>query len=501
MNREKIDITNDFDIPDVAEWEKAALKLLKGKPFKETLFTTTDEGIILKPVYFQNDSSGINLSAYMTPDWWVAQTLFSANDTFNRHARDAIKNGQNALSIDLDPVSAYGLQLPAVPGRLGLVHISQSSTFDSLFSGIDLQQIPILFDAMLTAAQISEWWLEYLKKQSINISMVRGGLGAGPIAAALRYGGLSADPVEIMRTIVTVFQAEKRLPGVDVFTIYCDQIHNAGGDVIHELSYFLSTAIFYINTLADLGIEPSRILSKIRVRTAIGPRQFMEIAKLRALRVLWGNLCRAYESDELNGVLKIDAVSSERYLSYFDPWVNMLRGSSAAFSALVGGCDSLDVLPFDWPLGLPDEFSCRQARNTQIILAEESNLLKVLDPSAGSGYLESLTREIAEKSWQRFQQIEADGGIVPRIKSGTLQKEIRARARLEEEEYALGKRKAIGSNIFPNPDEKRPAKQAARIEAGFHPVPAAWPVIPLRMERALEQFEQKRKRAANEKAS
>ena len=111
-------------------------------------------------------------------------------------------------------------------------------------------------------------------------------MGAGQIAAALRYGGLSANPVEIMRTIVKVFQAEKRLSGVDVFTIYCDQIHMAGVDVIHELSYFLSTAVFYINTLVDLGIEPSRILSKIRVRTAIGPRQLMEIAKLRALRVL-----------------------------------------------------------------------------------------------------------------------------------------------------------------------------------------------------------------------
>ncbi len=501
MNSEKIDITNDFDIPDVAEWEMAALKLLKGKPFKETLFTTADEGIVLKPIYFQNDSSGINLGAYKTPGWWVAQTLFSANDTFNKHARDAVKNGQNALSIDLDPVSAYGLQLPSVPHRLGFVHLSQNSAFDSLFSGIDLQKIPILFDAMLTATQISEWWLEYLKKQSMNISMVRGGLGAGPIAAALRYGGLSANPEEIMHTIVPVFQAEKRLSGVDVFTIYCDQIHNAGGDVIHELSYFLSTAIFYINTLADLGIEPSRVLSNIRIRTAIGPRQFMEIAKLRALRMLWGNLCRAYEVDKLNGVLKIDAVSSERYLSYFDPWVNMLRGSSAAFTALVGGCDSLDVLPFDLALGLPDEFSRRQARNTQIILAEESNLLKVLDPAAGSGYLESLTRDIAEKSWQRFQQIEAEGGIVARIKSGTLQKEIQSRARLEDEEYASGKRKAIGSNIFPDPGEKRPAKQTARIETGYRTVTAAWPVIPLRMERALEQFEQNKKRAANEKAS
>jgi len=501
MKKVQFDISAHFDFPAEGEWEEAALKLLKGRPFRETLFTVTDEQITLKPIYGSEDRKNLHFAGYKQQGCRVAQSLYAANDRFNAIAQKALANGQTALKIDLDPVSAYGRQIPFVPERFGALHLTEAKAFETLFTGIDLENVPLLFDARLRAAAIADDWLNYARTNNTDVAKLKGGLGAGPLCAGLHFGGLPHPPAECVGDLAPLFADDSGFSKVDVLCIYCDDLHNAGAPIDVQLAYFLNTLVFYIHTLSNSGVAPQRVLESLRLRLAIGPRLFSEIAKLRAARMLWDNICRAYLLDSREIPLKIDAVTSYRHQSYFDPWVNMLRGSGSAFAALVGGCDSLDVLPFDLPLGAPDDFSRRQARNTQIILKEESHLLHVTDPAAGSGYLDTLSLELAEKSWKRFRQIEAEGGIIPQIESGRLQDEIQARAETEENEYIFAKRRAVGSNVYPNPSEKRPEKPAAIVKPDFFTSPAKWPLKPLRISRVLAAFEQKRMEEENEKAS
>ncbi len=501
MKKTKFDIRAYFDFPEEGDWEQAALKLLKGKPFKETLFTITDEGITLKPIYDTSDSKNLHFAGYKHSGCRVAQTLYAANDRFNDLAKKALLNGQTALKIDLDPVSAYGPQIPVVPEYFGSLHVTEPAAFETLFKAIDIEKIPLLFDARRRAAGIAGDLLRYVQANNIAAEKIQGGLGAGPVCAALYFGGLPAAPAKCVRDLIPLFSTDSGLSNMDVFSIYSDDLHNAGAPIDVQLAYFLNTAVFYVHTLSDLGIAPRQVLGRLRLRVAIGPRLFSEIAKIRAARMVWDNICHAYDLDSAALPLKIDAQTSMRYQSYFDPWVNMLRGSGSAFAALVSGCDSLDVVPFDLPLGAPDDFSRRQARNTQIILMEESNLLQVADPAAGSGYVDTLSLDFATAAWKRFQQVEADGGIIPQIKNGRLQDEIHARAEAEAKEYLFAERRAIGSNVYPNPAEERPSKPGAIVKPAFLTSPAEWPLKPLKFSRALAAFEQKRMEEENEKAS
>ena len=307
----------------------------------------------------------------------------------------------------------------------------------------------------------------------------------------MKYGGFHDTFDEKIKGIVPIFDQIHQSSNIDIFTIQVNLIHNSGGHKAHELSYFLSVVAEYANKLSFLGIKPGQLLSALRIKISVGNDQFLEIAKLRALRLLWKNLCDAYKVDFTKIKLKIDVETSWRFMSKLDPHTNLLRSTSSAFSAIIGGCDSLDVLPFDLAQGKPDEFSKRQARNIQIILAEEANLDKVIDPSSGSGYLDQITFELAEKGWQTFQEIEKGGGILPLIRSGKFQNEIEKNALKQVSDFLSNSRKAVGTNIYPNPSEKAIKKEVQKIIFTNLVGGAKEEIIPLVQRRVLEEIENK----------
>jgi len=489
MEKEKLEINKDFSFPAKGEWEKAAEKLLKGKPFEETLYSQTDEGLTIKPIY--NSSGGPGLYLGNQGDqrkWSIAQSLFSANDTFNEVAQTALSKGQTALNIDLDLVSQFGNNALHFPEFMGYVHVTEYEAFNSLFNGIDLNKVPLLFDALNSGAKIFEWLKKYINEYGFTKNKITGGIGIDPISAALKYGGFITSYDDLIKKSAPVFKQKVDLPNVDIFTIQSNLIHNSGGHKVQELSYFLSVVAEYISCLSELGIQPEQVLSKIRVKISVGNDQFLEITKIRAIRLLWQNLCDAYKVDA-NTSLKIDVETSLRFMSVLDHSMNMLRATGAAFSAIIGGCDSLDVLPFDLTLGKPDEFSMRQARNIQIILAEESNLNKVIDPALGSGYLDQITNDLAEKSWQTFQKIEEKGGILKQIRNGKFQQEIENNASKQSGKFENGDSKAIGTNIYPNPDEKSQKKTERKISFESFTGEIAEKIKPLVQKRVLEKIE------------
>ena len=198
----------------------------------------------------------------------------------------------------------------------------------------------------------------------------------------------------------------KNIPNLKTIGVSSLNYHNAGANSVQELAFSLSTAVEYIKQMLERGLKIDEIASNIRFTFGIGSLFFVEVAKIRAARMLWAKIIEAFSGNEDSQKIDIHAHTSFTNQTVFDPYVNLLRTTTEAFSAITGGVDSMHTNFFDESFRTPDEFSRRIARNTQIILNEESHLNQIIDPAGGSYYVESLTDEVAKKSWTLFQEIE-----------------------------------------------------------------------------------------------
>ena len=228
----------------------------------------------------------------------------------------------------------------------------------------------------------------------------------------------------------------------------------------------LAGASELIAALTDRGLAAETLVRHVHVRSAVGTSYFPEIAKLRALRGLLGQVCEAYAPGTRHDDLIVQAVTSGRSMTRFAPYVNLLRTTTAAAAAVLGGCDTLVVRPFTEPQGRPDAFALRLARTTQLILRDEAYLDKVADPAAGSYYIEQLTEAIARRAWALFQEIEAQGGLRAALRSGFVQAMIRESRQARLQAIGTRTRTLVGLNRYPDPDEPSPdAPAAPRREA------------------------------------
>ncbi|RMH65757.1 MAG: hypothetical protein D6677_01615 [Calditrichaeota bacterium] len=471
LSKDDLNLKGVFPLPTEDAWRAAVDKLLNGKPFHETLFSTTEEGLELAPIY--NEAKPDTLSVQSSDTVWIAQRLFCDNSAFNAKARHVLTLGQNALRIDLDIVSQWGSHPPFWPSNCGLIHLPDADVFKQLTDEL-APDVPIFFDALSRPLEIAR----IIKASGRTLI---GTAGADPVSGALLYGGFPESWVisarETRQAALPITQS-----GGALFTLRGDLIHDSGGNKVQELAYLLGLSALYIRTLGDAAPAMDWWW-----RTAIGNDQFAEIAKLRAMRLLWYNLLDGFGCAPEEYSLKIDAATSWRFMSYYDPWVNMIRSTGQAFSAITGGCDALEIVPFDRVLGMPDDFSIRQARNTAIILLRESYLRHVHDPAAGSWYLDTLTHQLAVEAWRLFQKMEREGGLLTWIRDGRWQQAVSANARQQQAAYHDGTRKAVGSTIYPNPDEKRPAKPTVSIPVEPVAGSAGEAIEPLQPERVLEK--------------
>jgi methylmalonyl-CoA mutase len=229
--------------------------------------------------------------------------------------------------------------------------------------------------------------------------------------------------------------------------------HNAGSTIVQELGYSLAAASEYLSILIDTGLEPKKAAQCLFMSFATGSSYFLEIAKFRAARILWANLLQAYGIDKKSVPLYMHGETSVWNKTLYDPYTNMLRTTTEAMSAAIGGCDSITVHPFDAHLREPDAFAKRIARNQQIILEKEAYLDKVSDPSAGSFYIEKLTDALGKKAWDLFKEIEAEGGLFKAIENGTVQSAIQESQQERNQQVASRKKIFVGTNQYSKPDE------------------------------------------------
>jgi len=472
-NREKL--FPEFSEPTWEEWRQAVDRLLKGAPYEKIMLTDTYEGITLEPMYRQEDLEkvqhknelpgsgsyvrGTHPLGYKGDGWFIAQEIpYPGHEEFNKALRHDLMRGQNAVNLILDQASQMGLDPDqAKPGQVGKAGTSIASLkgLSSALDGVDLTAIPIYAQAGVASIPFAGLLVSWMKKQDFDLKTLRGSIGMDPIAGLSIYGSL---PISLSRAMdelaILTKWATVNAPEVKTVEIYGHSYHNAGASSVQELAISLATSVYYLRELTDRGIDISDAARRFYFAFSVGSNFFMEVAKLRAARMLWSRIVEASGGDSEAQKMTLHARTSSANKSTLDAHVNLLRGTTEAFSAVIGGADSLHVTPFDEPLGLPNEFSRRIARNTQIMLSEESHFDFVADPSGGSWYVESLTQQVAEEAWTLFQEIEGDGGIVESMKSGKIQTMCRETEAKREKNLKTRKDVRVGINQYPNPTEK-----------------------------------------------
>ncbi|MEZ0366465.1 methylmalonyl-CoA mutase small subunit [Mycobacterium sp. pUA109] len=383
----------------------------------ERLLDTASDGLVIRPLYTALDAlpepplpgswpfiRGADAHRDVNTGWKVAEAF-----PINGQASVAATNGALLLALT-EGVSALALRL----GDGGVA----PTDLDRLFEGIYLELVPVVFDgadgAAFTAAADAVLGLVENIENRAQAQTLSVDLGADPLTAAL-----GARPAPAIGDVVAVASRLAGHPGgLRTITVDGPAFHNLGADAAWELAGCLTAAVAYLRVLGESGLSVAESLRQISVRLAADDDQFTTIAKMRAARQLWARVAEVVGAPEC-GAVTVHAQTSMPMMTQRDPWVNMLRTTLAAFGAGVGGADTILVWPFDTaiPGGFPDtasSFSRRIARNTQLLLLEESHLGQVLDPAGGSWFVEDLTQQLAQQAWEYFQAAEqhaARGGF------------------------------------------------------------------------------------------
>lgn len=463
----------EFPIPTYDEWREITEKSLKGASFEKKLLTRTYEGITLQPMYQQKDVKELPLvnntpgkapftrgtmgtNTHSKP-WEISQELDVATPKkCNEVALHDLARGQTVLNIVLNNNTKNGKGQTA-GGELGKKGLMLHSTKDLevVFQHIDITNIPLHLYAGANSLPVFALLLAYMKRQGYETNNMRGLIAMDPVGELVEQGSLPFSLDTCYRSLVDVtLWVHENAPQLHTILVRGSVYHNGGSSAVEELAFALATGVEYIKVLLEEGLDIDTAAPKITFEFSIGSDFFMEIAKLRAARTLWAMIIEAFGGSEEAQKMTIHARTSAWTKTKYDPYVNMLRATSEAFAAAVGGANSIHVSPFDEPIQKSTNFSRRIARNTSIILQEEAHIGKTIDPAGGSWYVEVLTNEIAENSWKLFQQVEEKGGIIEALKQGFPQQLVEATLSKRLKDIEHRKVIFVGTNMYANTMEK-----------------------------------------------
>lgn len=470
-----LDLREDFPVPTHDEWHQECVRLLKGIPFDKKMLTLTYEGITLQPMYTRADaaslphldsmpgqapySRGTRARGYQQRPWQVAQEFpYPTAEEFNKALRHDLDRGQTAAVLVIDRAGQAGLDpdqaAPELVGKDG-TSVASLVGMRKALEGVDLSSVPVHIESGSAALTYAAVLVALAHERGVDPKKLRGSVGLDPVAGLAEHGRLPLSRKQAYDelAILTGWTAE-HAPGLHTVAVRGHVYHDGGASAVEELGIALSVAVHHLRELEARGVDVATAAPCIRFGFSVGTHFFMEIARLRASRILWSRVVEAAGGDTDAQRMTIHARTSRFTKTVLDPHVNMLRTTTEAMAAILGQVDSLHVAPFDEPLGLPDEFSRRIARNTHAILREESHLDLVADPAGGSWYVETLTHQVAEEAWKVFQAVEAAGGVVKALESGNIQGMVEATAAARRENLAHRKDVLVGTNQYPNATEK-----------------------------------------------
>ncbi|MCB9161948.1 MAG: acyl-CoA mutase large subunit family protein [Caldilineaceae bacterium] len=476
----------EFDAPTYDAWRQATVESLKGLPF-EKLITRSYEGIDLQPLYRAADTvtlqhqqtlpgrapfvRGRKVDGYLVEPWLVAQASgHGAPHAVNAALRHDLARGQTAVNLRLDRAARAGLDADQVaqPGDDGL----SLATVDDLavaLDGIDLAQTPVFITPGTAALPVAAFLFALAQRRNVPLAVLSGGVDNDPLSVLAATGRLPAPMPALLDELADLTRwAAANAPGLSTVGVDTRAYNDGGANAVQEVAAALATGVAYLRALGARDVPVAVAAPRLRFTFAIGGNFFMEVAKLRAARMLWSQVVAAFGGDEAAQAMHIHAATAHRNKTTLDPYVNMLRTTTEAFAAAAGGVDSLEVAPFDARIRPADEFSRRAARNTQLILQDEANLTRLIDPAGGSWTVETLTDQLADAAWTAFQQIEAAGGMLAVLRAGTLQAEIAAVASQRTAALATRRDVLVGVNMYANTVEMPLAATGAAAEISTH---------------------------------
>jgi methylmalonyl-CoA mutase len=366
-----------------------------------------------------------------------------------------------------------------------------------ILSGLDAAKYPFHVFTGATGGAVAHF-TEAIRKNGGSPSGMSGCIGSDPIGSYLAYGRLSKDFPALMDEMAeTIRSARANSPRLRTVLLRGSVYHDGGANASQEVAYVMAGAIAIIEALQDRGLDVDDFARSVRFEFELGSNFFMEIAKIRAARAVWARIAEEFGGDAESARANIFGRTSRFTKTVYDPYVNMLRNSTEAFSAVVGGVDGLTVGCFDEAARAGDEFSRRVARNAQIMLQEEFHLLRPIDPAGGSWYVESLTASLAEKIWAIIQDVQKNGGIIACAKSGSIQKAIDDVLRERFKKLATRADRAVGTNIYANTTETPlPGSRQPFAKSCSDKEPEITPIKPRRW---TEQFDELRSRTVEYK--
>ena len=464
---------DEFEKPTYEQWQAEVEKALKGGDFHKKMFTKTYEGITLQPIYIPalhgekipkgvypgagEFLRGTKASGYIKESWGVSQYV---DDSLPKDANHAslyeIVKGGTIHNIRLDEATRHDqdVQVGASVG-VGGASLSTMDDCKQLIDRFNLKENPLYIETGASAAILLGMLAATVKGAKKQTSDLKGLVGADPIGVWAKDGALhiSLDTAfdEMAHTVVW---AKEQAPELKTVLVSGDVYANGGANDVQEVAYALATAVCYVRQLAQRNIDIHTIAKSMMFTFSLGANFFMEIAKLRALRVLWARIMEAFGAEEADRAVHVHGRTSAFTKTVYDPYVNLLRNTTQAFSGVVGGLNSLEVSPFDQPIRKADDFSRRIARNIQVMLQTEFELRQPVDPVGGSWYVETLAAELCEKIWAEFQTIESKGGIVAALKEGYPQAQVKAILDERFKNLAFRKDVAVGNNMYANMTEE-----------------------------------------------
>jgi len=452
-NKEKL--FTDFPPVSTEQWMEKVTADLKGADFDKRLVWRTNEGFKVMPFYRQEDIQNLKTTDSFPGEFPFVRGTKTDNKWFVRQeieVCDIKEANKKALDILNKGVDSIGF---SISGDVAKGDVAE------LLKGIHLEAIEINFRACQNEiVKLIKTLVEYFKSTGIAPENIKGSANYDPFSKTLRKGKeVGAIGKEIAELIALTSEFKNfRVIGVNAF-----QFNNAGSYISQELGFALAYGNEFLSQAAEAGVEIYDVAKKIKFNFGVGSNYFMEIAKFRAARMLWANIVSAYLPTCTRAAkMQIHAFTSEWNQTIYDAHVNLLRSQTEAMSASIAGVDSLTVLPFDNSYKKADEFSERIARNQQLLLKEESHFDKIVDPSAGSYYIETLTASIAEQAWKYFLTVEDKGGFYAALKEGYIQNEIKTSSNSRLSDIAKRKEILLGTNQFPNFNESA----ASKIEKG-----------------------------------
>lgn len=454
MSNIKEKLFTEFTAPTAQEWLDKIQVDLKGADFNKKLVWRTNEGFNVQPFYRREDVLKLK-----TPDALPGEFPFvrgNKKDNNEWYVRQNIKV-TDAKEANAKALDVLNKGVDSLGFKFGGDCVS-AEFVETLLEGIECECVELNFSTcQRKSLELAKILTAYFEKKGYDKEKIVGSIDWDPMHRIVMRG---KDVTAVLAVAPEIVETLKDYRNFRCIAVNAGALNNAGAYIVQELGYALAWGNEYLNQLVEAGVEPTLAASKIKFNLGISENYFMEIAKFRAARMLWAEIVKQYEPKcDCACKMCVNATTTSYNMTVFDSYVNLLRTQTETMSAALAGVHSIVVNPFDAAYETPTDFSERIARNQQLLLKEESHFDKVVDPSAGSYFIEELTTSLADVAWKLFLKVEEEGGFLAAIKAGSVQDDINATNEKRHKDAAQRKEFILGTNQFPNFTELSEGKQ------------------------------------------